>query len=153
MNNQQLEIEVLNDLVKINNDRVEGYKHAIEELKEGSGLKTVFETFIHESEKYKNELQKKIEERGGVASKDATVPGKIYRMWMDTKTTFTGGSKKSVLELCEFGEDAAQTAYKTALEEGKNIEPALLSLIADQKQALKRSHDTIKQYRDSEKDN
>ena len=38
--------EVLNDLVKINNDRVEGYKKAIENLEaDDADLKIVFQEF------------------------------------------------------------------------------------------------------------
>lgn len=54
MHDNKLEIEVLNDLIKINNDRIEGYKHAIEETKTmDSDLRRTFEVFIHDSEQYK----------------------------------------------------------------------------------------------------
>jgi uncharacterized protein (TIGR02284 family) len=51
------------------------------------------------------------------------------------------------LASCEFGEDAAQKAYKTALED-EDLPADLRSLVTEQKTALKTSHDLIKQYRD-----
>lgn len=70
---------------------------------------------------------------------------------MDLKTTLTGNNRKTILELCEYGEDAAQKAYKTALEEGKDIKPDIKEVISRQKDSLKQSHDIIKQYRNSHK--
>ena len=48
---------------------------------------------------------------------------------------------------CEFGEDAAQKAYKVALEDD-DVPAFINSLIADQKESLKLSHDRIKELRD-----
>ena len=43
------------------------------------------------------------------------ISGKIYRTWMDVKAAFARKERLSVLEACEFGEDAAQRAYEAAL--------------------------------------
>ena len=43
-------IEILQDLVKINSDRIAGYEHALKELKDEDGdLRTLFEGMIDES--------------------------------------------------------------------------------------------------------
>ena len=52
---------------------------------------------------------------GDDIEKGTTNSGKIYRAWMDVKAAFTGHDRKAILASCEFGEDAAQAAYKTAL--------------------------------------
>ncbi|RZK04152.1 MAG: PA2169 family four-helix-bundle protein, partial [Flavobacterium sp.] len=69
--------------------------------------------------------------------------------WMDVKAIFTGHDRKTVLNNCEFGEDAAQNAYKMALEE-EDLPANIRSLISDQKAALRVSHDEIKRLRDSQ---
>ena len=55
-------IEVLNDLVMINNDRINGYQHAIKELKSGDAdLKTLFDKMIIESQQIKSDLAHEIQ--------------------------------------------------------------------------------------------
>ena len=142
--------EILNDLVQINNDRIAGYEKAIEELKsEDSDLKSLFVRMIGESHKYKMALATEVQALGEDIEQGTTNSGKIYRAWMDVKAVFTGHDRKTVLNNCEFGEDAAQKAYKMALEE-ENISADLRSLITDQKAALRISHDEIKALRDAQ---
>jgi uncharacterized protein (TIGR02284 family) len=70
---------------------------------------------------------------------------------MDVKATFTGHDRQAVLENCEFGEDAAQKAYKLALESDAEIDADTRQLITSQQSSLKTSHDLIKKYRDAHK--
>ncbi len=86
-------IDVLNDLVQINNDRIAGYEKAIKDSK----------------------------------------PGR---------------SDLSVLELCEFGEDAAQKAYDEALKSDVEMPAKIREIIVNQKGQLRNAHDTIKRQRD-----
>jgi uncharacterized protein (TIGR02284 family) len=139
--------EVLNDLLKINNDRVEGYKKAADETKD-EDLKNLFGDMEDESEKLASTLSQEINKLGADAKTDSTTQsGKIYRAWMDVKATFNGKDRKGVLSACEFGEDAAQKAYRTALDE--ELPENLKSLIRGQQVELKRAHDEIKSLRDS----
>ena len=141
---------ILNDLVQINNDRIEGYKRAIQELKdEDEDLRLVFENMIAESHRYKMELTNEISAMGEEAEADTTNSGKIYRVWMDVKAAFTGHDRKGILASCEFGEDAAQKAYKMALEEDE-LPFNVTSLITTQRDTLKASHDKIRAMRDSQ---
>lgn len=143
--------EVLNDLVKINNDRIAGYQRAISETKDlDVDLKTVFEGMVRESEGYKSELVSQIQSLGAEAPSDTTISGKIYRAWMDVKATFTGSSRKTVLENCEFGEDAWRRAYEAALASDAEMSAQTRQLITDQYNKQKESHDLIKKYRDAQ---
>jgi uncharacterized protein (TIGR02284 family) len=151
--NEQLK-EVLNDLIRINNDRVEGYEKAIDETKDKDvDLQAVFHRMADESRQYASELRSEVQRYGGDTATDTTVSGKIYRVWMDIKAAFTGKSRKTVLENCEFGEDAAQKAYDEALRSDAPLPAETRQLIVNQKTSLKASHDTIKQYRDMEAEN
>ncbi|MES2704879.1 MAG: PA2169 family four-helix-bundle protein [Bacteroidota bacterium] len=142
--------EIVNDLVKINNDRIEGYDRAIREAKdEDSDLKSTFEGMKRESVQYKEELSGLARRLGEEPETGTRTDGKIYRVWMDLKATFSGNSRKSVLENCEFGEDAAQRAYKTALSD-EDLTPEVRNVVATQQQSLRESHDKIRDMRDSE---
>jgi uncharacterized protein (TIGR02284 family) len=146
--NEQLN-EVLNDLIRINHDRIEGYEKAIDETKDKDvDLQAIFHRMADESRQYASELKSEVSRHGGEVATGTTVSGKIYRMWMDVKAVFSGKDRKTVLENCEFGEDAAQKAYDAALKSDAPLPAETRQLIVNQKTSLKAAHDTIKQYRD-----
>ncbi|OAQ39821.1 aldehyde dehydrogenase [Pedobacter psychrophilus] len=150
MSTDNTSTEILNDLVKINNDRIEGYTNAIENLEAKDGdLKSLFIAMIDESRKCKMALSNELNVLKADTDPGTTNSGKLYRVWMDVKAAFTGHDRKSVLENCEFGEDAAQTAYKTASED-EDLPNHLRVLVLEQKSILKQSHDKIKALRDQQ---
>ena len=141
--------EVLNDLIRINNDRIEGYNRAEKECDdEDSDLQSVFRQMSAESRSYVTDLSKYVSASGENPTDNTTTSGKIYRVWMDVKATFTGKDRKAILASCEFGEDAAQKAYDSALSSDADFNTEVRQLIMDQKTSLKKSHDRIKSMRD-----
>lgn len=144
-------IEVLNDLVTINNDRIVGYERALEETKEqDTDLRTLFTSMIDESRKIRIDLAGEVQALGGEFEAGTTASGKLYRAWMDVKAVFTGHDRHAVLANCERGEDAAQSAYKDALED-HNLPAYIRTMLEAQKSILKASHDRIKALRDAAK--
>jgi uncharacterized protein (TIGR02284 family) len=143
---------VLNDLIQINNDRITGYEKASKETeKVDVDLRAVFSKMADESRKYKSELTAEVSRLGGEPATGTTNLGKIYRVWMDVKVSFSGNDRQAILESCEFGEDAAQKAYKDALASDAEMDADTRQLITNQQAALKTSHDLIKKYRDAHK--
>ena len=141
--------EVLNDLIRINNDRTTGYAKAADNARDiDVDLRAIFDKMGDESREYANELSEDVIRLGGEPATGTTASGKIYRAWMDVKATFTGKDRTSLLAACEFGEDAAQRAYETALASDAEMPAEIRQLIATQKSALRTSHDLIKKYRD-----
>lgn len=144
--------EVLNDLIEINNDRVRGYERAIDETKDlDVDLQAIFQSLANDSRKYVAELTQQVNSLGGDATTDTTTSGKLYRTWMDVKATFTGHDRQSVLESCEYGEDAAQKAYNDALASDAELSTEVRQLITDQQSTLRTAHNLIKKYRDLHK--
>jgi uncharacterized protein (TIGR02284 family) len=142
-------VEILNDLIKINNDRITGYQKAIENTDTlEAELKTLYARMVEESYEYNRELSEQVVKLGGEPATESTAPGKLYHAWMDVKATFSGHDNKSTLAACEFGEDAAQKAYAKALEKDSALPADTYDLIARQKSLLRGSHDLVKQYRD-----
>jgi uncharacterized protein (TIGR02284 family) len=148
MQNTKETIEVLNDLIQINNDRITGYEKAIKETKvEDEDLKILFATMIAESHRNKIALATEIQTMGAEVENGTTTSGKIYRAWMDVKAVFTGHDRHTVLANCEAGEDAAKRAYRTALEH-EALPAYIRELLVQQEGALLASHDEIKSLRD-----
>lgn len=138
-------IEVLNDLIQINNDRIEGYEKALKELKEeDSDLKALFSSMISESHEIRLALGTEVNSLGGDMESGTTTSGKIYRAWMDVKAVFTGHDRHTVLSNCEAGEDAAQRAYRSALED-EELPAYVREMIVEQQRTLRSSHDQIKE--------
>lgn len=145
-------VEVLNDLIEINTDRITGYEKASEETKDVDvDLQAIFNKMADESRQYKAELTQEVSRLGGEPAEGRTKLGSIFQVWMDVKATFTGHDRQSVLESCEFGEDAAQKAYRSALASDAEIDADTRQLISAQQVSLKSSHDIIKKHRDMHK--
>jgi uncharacterized protein (TIGR02284 family) len=142
-------ISVLNDLIRINRDRTEGYHKAIEELKPADiDLKTMFTNMANASIQYANELSSEVRNLGGDPAADTTQSGKLYRVWMDIRSGISARDRKSILSLCEFGEDSALKAYKLALESDAEIPADIRQIILEQKSEIQTAHDLVKRYRD-----
>jgi len=141
--------EVLNDLISINNDRIAGYDKAEKESAvKDADLQSLFRQMSAESRSYINDLSKYVAVSGDEPTSKTSLGGKIYRTWMDVKATFSGKDRKAILASCEFGEDAAQKAYDSALSSDAELPSEVRQLIMDQKISLKKSHDRIKALRD-----
>lgn len=151
MENIKKTLETLNDLVKINNDRIEGFERALKELKgEDSELKYLFTNCVGESHQFKMELGTEIQALGKDIENTTTTSGTLHRTWLDIKSTFTGHSKEDILEECEFGEDAIKKAYKQAVEE-EHLPAYIREILEREQQILNAAHDKIKALRDQAK--
>lgn len=149
MENTQATVEILNDLIEINNDRIEGYQRASKDLKDGdTELKSLFTRFIGQSQGYRLALGTEVSAFGKDIETGTTTSGKIHRAWLDVKAAFTGHDTHNVLEECEFGEDAILKAYRTALED-ENLPAYLRETISQQESELLDAHDEIKALRDT----
>lgn len=149
MENTEKTVEILNDLIKIHNDRIAGYEKATTEV-EDAELKELFTKFIGDSHKCKLALGTEIQTYAKDIENTTSSSGDIHRTWISVKTFFTGNDKKSVLEECEFGEDATQTAYRSAME-GDDLPAYLIDMLTEQDVILKAAHDKVKALRDAER--
>ena len=141
-------IEVLNTLITINNDRIEGYETAGKETEEHD-LKTLFATFSSTSEKCKTELVAEVIKLGGTPADGTRTTGKFFRVWMDVKAALTGKDRKAILNSCEYGEDVAQKTYEDALKnDSENLSTEQQSMIKAQHSLLVADHDKVKMMRD-----
>lgn len=146
--NTEKSIEVLNNLVEINNDRIEGYETASKETQE-SDLKLLFSQLIQTSQKCKAELVDEVKKLGGTPIEGTKISGKFFRAWMDVKAALTGKDRARILESCEFGEDVAVATYKKALENDTEVLSIdQKAMINAQHLLIKSDHDKVKSLRD-----
>lgn len=146
--NKEKTIDVLNTLITINNDRIEGYETASKETEEHD-LKTLFAQFSATSQKCKRELANEVSALGGTAAEGTKTSGKFFRVWMDVKAALTGKDREAILNSCEYGEDVAKDTYKKALENDlENLNAEQQTMIRAQHALLKADHDKVKSMRD-----
>jgi uncharacterized protein (TIGR02284 family) len=139
---------ILEDLIKINNDRIEGYEKALKELKpEDADLRMLFLKGIDQSRSIKMILGNELQTLKESIPSGTSGSGSIHRAWLELKATFTGHGRHAILASCEFGEDAAQKAYESALG-SEHLPEYLSSIVLEEKEELKSFHDEIKALRD-----
>ena len=131
--------ELLNGLLKINIDRVEGYQKAAEETTE-LDLKTVFRNMADESKKNASELSREIKKSCGDAAGNASLAG------TDGRTTFAGRDRHTIQDSCEYGKDA-QSAYREAISSNE-LTTVARQLVRNQEVGLKASNDIIRNFKD-----
>ncbi|MFA6150179.1 MAG: PA2169 family four-helix-bundle protein [Chitinophagaceae bacterium] len=147
--NTQKSISILNSLVEINNDRIQGYEKAITETTDND-LKELFEEFGQSSKKCWKELVEEIGNMDGEPVDDTTISGKFYRLWMDVKAAITNRDRKAILNSCEYGEDAALETYNSVLT--NQIDFLTIEqhkMIYKQYVLLKADHNKLQELRDA----
>ena len=141
-------IDVLNNLIQINNDRIEGYETASKETEE-QDLITFFGELTQTSLQCKNELSHEVIKLGGTPTDSTKTTGKFFRVWMDVKAALTGKDRKAIINSCEYGEDVALETYENALsDDAENLTAELKGIIKTQHSLLKADHDKVKSMKD-----
>lgn len=141
-------VDVLNTLIEINNDRIEGYETASKETDEHD-LKNLFSSLIKTSKVCREELTQEVERLGGTPAEGTKITGKFFRAWMDVKAALTGKDRKAILNSCEYGEDVAVETYDKALKNDyEHLGVEQRSMIDEQRELIVADHDQIKELRD-----
>ena len=143
-------MDVLNDLIKINNDRTAGFEMAAEDLEgQDQDLKSLFSKLAYESRNNVTELSAIVNQNDSEAETDTSFSGDLHRAWLGVKATFTGHDRESILEECERGEDAIKDAYRSAIGHDPELAPEIIQIISRQQEGINASHDLIKSLRDN----
>jgi uncharacterized protein (TIGR02284 family) len=133
-------VSVLNDLLNITNDRIEGFSKVEDKVWDThSALRSDYDQMVSQSQTMKSDLVRLINERGGEADNTTSTAGAVHRAWIDVKNSFTGNKDESTLENVVFGEKAAISAYEDALE-GGDLCPESSQVVSDHLHHLKSSY-------------
>lgn len=104
----------LDQLLLFVNDRVEGYKRAAAETKDGD-LRSYYQDLVDQSQKFSSNLNSYLVKAGGKRETGTTLKGKLYRKLMDAQAVVTARDEKGILAANIYGEKWAIKAYKKAL--------------------------------------
>ena len=141
-------ISILNNLIETCKDGELGFKTAAEGLKSAE-IKTKFLEYSRQRAEMVRELQAEVRRLGGDPEKSGSVAGTMHRGWLDIKSVITGKDDHAIVAEAERGEDAAKSAYETAL---KGALPVTAQTIVQQQAAkVRQAHDHVRNVRDSEK--
>ena len=141
--NQANSIEVLNTLIEINHDRIEGYRTAAEET-DVSDLSELFLQFSATSHKCNKGLTEEVRRLGGIALEGTRMTGKLHRVWMDFKALVTGKSRDSILSSCEYGDATALETYDDALKNSpEDLSFVQQSMIKEQRAMIESDYKKI----------
>jgi uncharacterized protein (TIGR02284 family) len=108
--------DTLQELLYFVNDRIEGYKRAVEESQDNA-LRGYYKQLVSQSQQFAAELNNYLREQSGDRQTSTTLKGKLYRAWMDAKAAITGTDEKAILGSNIYGEEWALKAYREALQD------------------------------------
>jgi len=132
--------QVLHGLLKINSDRVEGYRNAAQGTFEVD-LKTIFTNMADESKKNAFALIREINKSGSETVEN------LCPVCLGAISKFNGKHPRAIRDSCEFGKDA-QTAYRNAISFNE-LTTVARNMVRNQQVAMKVSFDFIKNFRET----
>ena len=136
-------IGLLNNLILVNNDRIEGYEMAIDETDEND-LKLLFSQFIQTSVKCKSELLSEVRRLEAEAFISNRTKASFFKTWEAVKTALNTKDRKVILDACEEGEGLVKKNYEdTIREHGTDLSLNELAMLKNQYMNLKNDHDRV----------
>lgn len=140
-------VGVLNSLIIINNDRIDGYKIASNETTE-TDLKALFSNFIETSEQCRNELVVEVSKLGGTPNDYTILIGGGVLDLMDVKVALTANNRKAIFDSCKYSERVALEKYKNVLiQEVNDINLKEQNMLNNHYELLKSDYDKIRELR------
>jgi uncharacterized protein (TIGR02284 family) len=150
MENTEKQIDLVNDAIEINNDRIKGYEKAIEIAKDANlnELQVLFNGYKEQSRQFLAELKPLVNRTAEEPEEGTKFSGKIFRIWMDIKSAISPSISTALLESCEKGEDEFKETYKNILSDSLNEYPSLVDILQNQLSQQLEAHQKIKELRD-----
>lgn len=148
--NYDCQVAALNDLIRINNDRITGYKKRMDVTLDDD-LDDLFARFIYQSKLNIEDLIRCIKYLGGEPANRESLSGKFYHAWMDFKSAPYRQSRHILLDYCEYSEDVAKSTYQKVLADRDfmQVDIKVIRLLEKHRDELKHSYLLIKDLRDN----
>jgi uncharacterized protein (TIGR02284 family) len=141
-------VNTLNDLVQVNIDSRDGFRHAAGEIQEVA-VANMFNQMADERDRQSQELKSLVSMNGEQPETDGSFAASAHRTWMDLRTAL-GGGLQTVLDEAERGEDHIKAKYESALKE--NAGSAVTDVLHRQYAAVKAAHDRVRDMRDAHRE-
>lgn len=140
-------VEILHDILKLHNDRIEGYEMAINDTND-IDLKALFGRYAEQSRAMVSDLTVSIERAGGKVPDSTTFLGKVHKAWMELKSALSKDDRHGILNSVEQGEDAIVDAYKEAVKDDSQVFMSVRTTLIQQQDEIMQAHNHIKALRD-----
>lgn len=141
-------IKQLQELIQINVDSRDGFRHAAEKL-EDMTLSTLFQSLAHQREEQANELSQYVEWNQEKPDREGSFAASLHRSWITIREALSSDSLYPVLAEAERGEDQIKAAYENALRETAGS--AVNDVLTRQYAQVKSAHDRVRDLRDEHK--
>ena len=138
----------LHELLLFVNDRIEGYRHAVEESQD-TQLRGYYQQLVSQSQQFANQLNAYLSQQGEQRETATTLKGKFYRGWMDAKAALTGHDEKAILGSNVYGEEWALKAYKDALSD-RSLAGSLRRAVEHQYATAQRTYQELKRLQSNQ---
>jgi len=137
-------IGMLNDLIRINNDRFEGYKNLLAEKNViDNDIRLLVFNMADQSRANTSALITQVIKLRTANVTGASFSASIYRSSIGLNKGFTAYDRHSILESCKLREEVIQKAYYDAISLAAEIPDHILNLISDQKREMKSVNNMI----------
>lgn len=142
------EIENLNALLCINNDRFEGYKSALYEAKEAD-IKIMFSTLANTSLDCKKELIIELKRLGGKKNNGLRETGKFFTIWLEMKKAIKKDDRQAILYSCKLGEKSVLSEYLKIINDSTYlVNTDMQNILSRHYNLLKTDYERINQLLD-----
>lgn len=143
---KQETIAQLQELIQLNIDSRDGFRHAAEQLDDVT-LCSAFEQIAQDRDMQAEELARYVSINGEHARREGSVAASLHRTWIDIRTMLTSDDRYAMLAEVERGEDTIKKAYEDALKStaGSAMNDVLLQQYSD----VKATHDRMRDLRDA----
>ncbi len=139
--------EVLNCLVKINNDRIRAYDYAATQTNETT-MKYLFEQLAETSRGCNDELIEEVIKLGGIPVEIKDLNEGMDGAWIDIMVSIGKRNRNAIFNSCEFGETISGMGYESAISKAINVNPYYKCLIEEQYLIIKADQNKIKNLRE-----
>jgi uncharacterized protein (TIGR02284 family) len=140
---------MLHDLLRIHEDRINGYKAVVQRIDKDMELCRLFSSLANESRAYIIELRRFVDVSNGDPADAADLRGNLYNDWLNEKHVFSGNQRIDIINSCEKAERAIQNAYGTVLRLEAVFSGEVGILITEQLKRLKKSFNKIRDCKKS----
>jgi len=110
------QISALNDLIRINKDRITGYRQRIA-MTLDDDMENLLTDMIFQSYQHIEELTYNIYKLGGKPAGIGSRTGRFYHSWIDLRALIFRETRKKMLDYCEFCEEVVKTIYQKAFSD------------------------------------
>lgn len=108
--------DLLNDLLQLNRDSIEGFAKA-KELAESPALKKICGSAEMSRREQVRELELLVRVKGEKVGKDGTARGTLHRTWLAVREALSPNGDEALINEAERGEDEIKEAYMEAMKE------------------------------------